>query len=220
MDGSDIKLDRPTFIGACVCEFSKLHMYTLLYDKVMPMFPDGPLTEYEELGDYEDVVISHGFKRDIGCQLVYTDTDSFILQLRHPDGVEITSPEQLFAYIKSKDPDLIGGIGGQVKSETGEDETIQEIIALRSKVYAYITTKGHVGKRAKGTTYDAQEMQLDWETYKKALETLTSVETRNNQFVRKYFKISSIDMFRQSLSVNDGKRYICDDGIHTHAFGY
>ena len=220
MDGSDIKLDRPTFIGACVCEFSKLHMYTLLYDKVMPMFPDGPLTEYEELGDYEDVVLSHGYKRDIGCQLVYTDTDSFILQLRHPDGVEITSPEQLFAYIKSKDPDLIGGIGGQVKSETGEDETIQEIIALRSKVYAYITTKGHVGKRAKGTTYDAQEMQLDWETYKKALETLTSVETRNNQFVRKYFKISSIDMFRQSLSVNDGKRYICDDGIHTHAFGF
>ena len=107
-----------------------------------------------------------------------------------------------------------------MKSETGEDDTIQEVIALRSKVYAYITKSGHIGKRAKGTTHDAQEMQLDWDTYKRALETLTSIDTRNVQFIRKTFKISTEDVYRQSLSVNDGKRYICEDGIHTHAFGY
>lgn len=209
MDGEDIILDKPTYIGACVCEFAKLHMYTLLYDKLMKIFPsrDGK----------------------IGCQMVYTDTDSFIVRVLHPSIKEWGSleelgrgwkPEDLFAYIKSKDPDLIGGIGGQVKSETGEDDTIEEVIALRSKVYAYKTIKGHIGKRAKGTTHDAQEMQLDWETYKRALESLTSINTRNVQFVRKTFKIASLDVFRQSLSVNDGKRYICKDGIHTHAFGF
>ena len=177
-------------------------MYTLLYDKLMKIFP-GEKKEPE----------------DPGCQLVYTDTDSFIVHVRHPDGVGPT-PKELFDYIRSKDPTLIGGIGGQVKSETGEDDTIQEVIALRSKVYAYITKNGHIGKRAKGTTHDAQEMQLDWETYKRALESLTSIDTRNVQFVRKTFKIASLDVYRQSLSVNDGKRYICEDGIHTHAFGY
>ena len=200
LDGEDIVLDKPTYIGACVCEFAKLHMYTLLYDKLMSIFPNS--------GD------------EFGCQLVYTDTDSFIVRVKHPDGIIINSPKDLFDYIRSKDPELIGGIGGQVKSETGEDETIQEVIALRSKVYAYKTTGGHIGKRAKGTTYDAQEMQLDWDTYKQALESLTSVNTKNVQFVRKTFKIASLDVFRQSLSVNDGKRYICEDGIHTHAFGY
>lgn len=200
MDGEDIILDKPTYIGACVCEFAKLHMYTLLYDKLMSIFPNG----------------ADGEK---GCQLVYTDTDSFIVRVLHPEGVG-SSCDELFSYIKSKDPTLIGGIGGQVKSETGEDDTIQEVIALRSKVYAYITKNGYIGKRAKGTTHDAQEMQLDWETYKRALESLTSINTRNVQFVRKTFKIASLDVFRQSLSVNDGKRYICDDGIHTHAFGY
>lgn len=194
MDGEDIILDKPTYIGACVCEFSKLHMYTLLYDKLMKIFPDG-------------------------CELVYTDTDSFIVRVTHSAGLG-DNPEDLFAYIKSIDPELIGGIGGQVKSETGEDDTIQEVIALRSKVYAYITKKGHIGKRAKGTTHDAQEMQLDWETYKSALESLTSINTLNMQFVRNTFKISSLNVERQSLSVNDGKRYICEDGIHTHAFGY
>lgn len=197
MDGEDIILDKPTYIGACVCEFAKLHMYTLLYDKLCKIFPD--------------------VNGETGCQLVYTDTDSFIVKLRMPEGM---NKKHVFDYIRSKDPDLLGKIGGQVKSETGEDATIEEIIALRSKVYCYKTTDGHIGKRAKGTTHDAQEMQLDWDTYKKALETLTSIETRNVQFVRKVFKISSVDVYRQSLSVNDGKRYICQDGIHTHAFGY
>lgn len=199
MDGEDIVLDKPTYIGACVCEFSKLHMYTLLYDKLMKIFPS--------VGN------------DIGCQLVYTDTDSFIVRVLHPPGVT-SDPKTLFDYIRSKDPELIGGVGGQVKSETGEKDTIQEVIALRSKVYAYKTKDGHIGKRAKGTTYDAQEMQLDWGVYKNALESLTSYDTRNVQFVRKTFKITTLDVFRQSLSVNDGKRYICEDGIHTHAFGY
>lgn len=202
MDGEDIVLDKPTYIGACVCEFAKLHMYTLLYDKLMKIFPT---VEGEN---------------EFGCQLVYTDTDSFIVKVRHPVGVLINSCEDLFTYIKSKDPDLIGSIGGQVKSETGEDDTIQEVIALRSKVYAYKTIKDHIGKRAKGTTHDAQEMQLNWDTYKQALDSLININTHNTQFVRKTFKIASQDVFKQSLSVNDGKRYICEDGIHTHAFGY
>ena len=202
MDGDDIILDKPTYIGACVCEFAKLHMYQLLYDKLMKIFPDVP-------GDLER-----------GCQMVYTDTDSFIVKVRHPDGVGDGPGQQpLFEYIKQKDPDLIGGIGGQVKSETGDD-TIAECIALRSKVYAYKTKSGYIGKRAKGTTKEAQEMQLDWETYKKTLNELTAMKTRNVQFVRNTFKISTVDVYRQSLSVNDGKRYICADGIHTHAFGY
>lgn len=200
MDGEDIILNKPTYIGACVCEFAKLHMYTLLYDKLFSIFP--------------------GTSTEPGCQMVYTDTDSFIVKVRHPDDVEIKSPKDLFDYIKTKDDTLIGGIGGQVKSETGEDDTIQEIIALRSKVYAYITKDGHIGKRAKGTTHDAQELQLDWDTYKQALESLKSIDTRNVQFVRNTFKIATLDVYRQSLSVNDGKRYICEDGIHTHAFGF
>lgn len=200
MDGENIILDKPTFIGACVCEFAKLHMYTLLYDKLMAIFPP--------------------VNGEFGCQMIYTDTDSFIVSVRHPPGLVVNKPEDLFAYIKSKDPELIGGIGGQVKSETGEDDTIDEIIALRSKVYAYKTIHGHLGKRAKGTTHDAQELQLDWETYKRALDSLTSIDTRNIQFVRKTFKVASLEVFRQSLSVNDGKRYICKDGIHTHAFGF
>lgn len=192
LDGEEIVLDKPTYIGACVVEYAKLHMYELYYDKLKKIFND--------------------------VRLVYTDTDSFIVRVEHEPALQ--DSKKLFAYMKEKCPGLLGGIGGQIKSETGEDDTIAEVIALRSKVYAYKTKEGHIGKRAKGTTKAAQEMQLDWEAYKKVLEELTSKSTDNIQFIRNRFSIRSVNMSRQSLSANDGKRNICADGIHTHAWGY
>ena len=217
MDGEDIVLDKPTFIGACVCEFAKLHMYELLYDKMCTIFPHDSRTGEQ------------------GCKMLYTDTDSFILQVLHPyeliaaeetkfiesaDGTQVIRPQDLFKYIKSKDPTLLGGIGGQIKSETGEEDFIVEYIGLRSKVYTYKTLKGKIDKRAKGTTHDAQETQLTWDVYKEALTGLVNVQTHNAQFERLKFGIRSIDRVKISLSVNDGKRQILEDGINTHAFGY
>lgn len=198
MNGEDVILDKPTYVGATILEYAKLHMYTLLYDKIMPIFPD----QGEEKG----------------VQLIYTDTDSFIVKVRHPDGIRITNPKELFAYIKSKDPDLIGPIGGQIKSETGED-TIREVMAIRSKVYAFLTLEGEYVGHAKGTTMEAQELQLDWMSYWNVLFRYVSKTTSNAVFERIRFLISSGLLNKVSLSANDGKRYICKDGIRTYAFG-
>lgn len=191
MDGEEIIMNKPTFIGACVCEYAKLEMYQLFYDKLKPIFED--------------------------MRLVYTDTDSFIIYVQHP--AELSDTAKLFAYIKERAPGLIGPVGGQIKSETGEDDTIDEVIALRSKVYSYKTKKGKIGKRAKGTTAAAQEKELNWEAYKETLITKRAVPTHNMQFIRTAFQVSTVEMLRQSLSSNDGKRYICRDGIHTFAYG-
>ena len=190
VDSEEVVLDKPTYIGACVTEYAKLHMYKLFYDDLAGVFPN--------------------------IELVYTDTDSFIIRVEHAPGMDAT---ELFAFIEARCPGLIGKNGGQVKSETGTD-LIDEVIALRSKLYAYKTKEGHVGKRAKGTTAAAQDMELTWESYKEALLTLRAVPTHNMQFQRSGFHIRSVELVRQSLSVNDGKRFIEPDGIHTHAWGY
>ena len=196
MDGDEIVLDKPTYIGACVCEYAKLHMYELFYDKLKNLFPT--------------------------VNLVYTDTDSVIVYLEHPPA--LSDPAKLFAYIAEGAPGLIGAKGGQVKSEikdeNGADDIISEVIALRSKVYAYKTRDGHIGKRAKGTTHAAQEMQLDWDAYMTALRERKNKSTTNMQFLRTRFDIFTKEVQRQSLSANDGKRQICPDGIHTHAWGF
>ena len=191
MDGDSVVLDKPTYIGACVTEYAKLHMYELFYDKLKPIFP-------------------------AGLELVYTDTDSFIIRVAHPPGM---TSKALFAYIENKCPGLVGSVGGQIKSETGED-LIEEVIALRSKLYCYRTQSGKIGKRAKGTTTAAREQQLTWEKYENAMKDLVSVYTENELFKRHALKITSVRMGKCSISVNDGKRYILPDGIHTHAFGF
>lgn len=192
VDSEEVVLDKPTYIGACVTEYAKLHMYTLFYDKLRPIFNEK-------------------------VELVYTDTDSFIIRVEHPRAG--MSARDLFEYIEEQQPGLIGKNGGQLKSETGED-TIKEVIALRSKLYAYITQSGKIGKRAKGTTAAAQEAELSWDAYKSALLELRAVPTHNMQFQRRGFKIRSVELVKQSISVNDGKRYIEEDGIHTHAWGW
>ena len=81
------------------------------------------------------------------------------------------------------------------------------------------STKGKIGKRAKGTTKAAQKTQLGWEQYKQVLFELKTLPTVNYQFRKDAFHVSTIEMMKNSLSANDGKRYILPDGIHTRAWG-
>lgn len=193
LDGEQIVLDKPTYIGACVTEYAKLHMYKIFYKKLPAIF-----------GEFGSV------------ELVYTDTDSFIVRLPTLPGWSVSD---FFKHIKTKDPSFLGSLGGQLKSETGE-ELIDEVVALRSKLYAYKTTSGHIGKRAKGTTAAAQSTQLEWESYVRTMMELKSIPTLNAQFRRQSFTITSLMIDKISLSANDGKRRIEPDGIHTHAWGF
>lgn len=193
MDGEKVYLDKPTYIGPIVTEYAKLHMYKLFYEEIMGIFGRANM------------------------KLLYTDTDSFIIRIRHPEGVEST--EQLFAYIKERKPDLIGSIGGQVKSETGNTYGITKYIGLRAKSYYYETEDGHICKKSKGTTHDAQDT-LSFAEYASALFDKKVIERTNVVFKRTAFSVSTIESERRALSSNDGKRIILEDGISTHAIGY
>lgn len=190
IDGDEVVLDKPTYIGACITEYAKLSMYEAFYDQLPKMFSK--------------------------VELIYTDTDSFIVGVEHPEG---WGAKEIFDHIEKCCPGFMGSKGGQWKSETGDD-LIDEVIALRSKVYAYKTKSGKIGKRAKGTTAAAQQKELDWETYKRALIELRAIPVSNVMFRRDGFKISTEEMMKRALSGNDGKRIIEPDGIHTHAIGY
>ena len=190
LDGDEVVLDKPTYIGACITEYAKLSMYEAFYDELPKMFKK--------------------------VEMIYTDTDSFIIGVEHPEG---WGAKEIFDHMNKMNPGFLGNKGGQWKSETGDD-LIDEVIALRSKVYAYKTKSGKIGKRAKGTTAAAQQKDLDWETYKRALIELRAIPVANVMFNRQGFRISTVEMMKRALSGNDGKRIIEPDGIHTHAIGY
>ena len=185
LDGEEVILDRPSYIGACVLEMAKLHMYRIFYDDLSTLFKK--------------------------VELIYTDTDSFIVRLEHERGQDVID-------MMNRDKEMIGKLGGQLKSETGKDY-IDEVIALRSKFYGYVTKEGHFGKRAKGVTRSAQDEYMTWDTYRKMVFDLAVVDTVNEGIDRYNFTMRSAEHLKR-ISGLDGKRYICDDGIHTHAFGH
>lgn len=191
LDGEIVELKYPTYIGSSVTEYSKLVMYKLFYDKLMKVFPD--------------------------MKLVYTDTDSFIINFPHEKGVTV---RQIFDKIDSVAPGVIGDLGGQIKSETGEDR-IMKCVALRSKLYTYVTESGEVCKKAKGVPKANITNELTFEKYTETLLNLVDVYSQDIElFKRTAFGIKSERLIKKVISSNDGKRKIEPDGIHTHAWGY
>lgn len=193
LDGEKVVLNKPTYIGAIVTEYAKLHMYKLFYEKIIPLY------------GRENV------------ELLYTDTDSFIIKIEHP--MEITSTEELFKDMTEREPGLIGSIGGQIKSETGMKYGIKRYVGLRAKSYFYETEDGKVCQKAKGTTHAAQE-ELSFKDYAQALFEMLTVAKRNLVFQRTGFTVRTLENERRALSGDDGKRLVLADGISTHAFGY
>lgn len=189
IDGSEVVLDKPTYIGACVTEYAKLHMYKLFYDKILRIFP--------------------------GTLMNYTDTDSFILTLLHRPGM---TPKEIFDYIEEQCPGLIGSEGGQLKSETGQEVLIKKVIALRSKLYAYMKMNGEIDFRMKGVSLGTRRKQVTWETFENALYYHRSVVTTNVEFERIRFTLSTKEKKKIGINIMDLKRYIFPDGIHTRAW--
>lgn len=205
-EGERVVLDKPTYIGAIVLEYAKLHMYKLFYEKLDRAFPIDQRR----------------------MELLYTDTDSFVLRVQHPPDwrpAGTTNISRILEHINSSlaaagKKAVIGTAGGLTKSETGEDDYIAEFCALRAKSYAYRTAAGKENVRAKGTTHEAQERELDIEKYKRVLRDNGVLCLENQRIARTHFELRSVVQLRVALSANDGKRWICEDGINTLPFGH
>ena len=198
LEGEEVVMDKPTYIGACVTEYAKLHMYHVFYD----------------------LLVDKVFTRD-KIELLYTDTDSIIVRIEHEPG--LVTPEEgcvkLIERINERAGEtLIGELGGQMKSETGKDY-IQQFVALRSKMYAYVTAGGKREQRAKGTTKEAQR-ELSFELYCEVLRGCGVKEVPNCRIARTGFRLQNVEQMRRALSANDGKRWISADGNTTLPFGH
>lgn len=205
-EGERVLLDKPTYIGAIVLEYAKLHMYKLFYEKLNRAFP-----------------IQEG-----KMELLYTDTDSFVVRVEHPPEMRPgggTDISRILRHINDSQiaagkREVIGIAGGLTKSETGEDDYIAEFCALRAKCYAYRTAKGKCDVKAKGTTHEAQQRELDIEKYKRVLRENSTLCLENQRIARSHFDLHSVTQLRVALSANDGKRWICANGIDTLPFGH
>ncbi len=205
MTPKQIVCDKPVYIGATVLDLSKKHMYSFYYDFLVPRYHDS------------------------GLRMIYTDTDSFYLQIfNRPDFYNdillferffdrSAYPEHHFLRSDKRKREL-----GLMKDVHAEGH-ITDIVALRSKMYAVRVQgpKRSVGTdlKAKGVKRDVLK-QLKFDNYVRCLLE-TSVTTHRFKQIRSFrHHLVTKDCNKIGLSSYDDKRYLLPCGTHSYAYGH
>lgn len=199
----EILLDKPIVVGFTVLEMSKFHMYNFYYN-----------------------VLKKKYNENV--RLLYTDTDSFILEIKcddltkdlyelrdHFDFSDYPCSHPLYNVENKK-------VIGKFKDETGGTKTITEFIGLRAKMYSFQVARNQYSvypnhdeeekdlrpvKRAKGVPYQVVEKSLEYEHYKQVLmEEAEVIKHTFTKLASKEHRISTIEQTKIGLTKNDDKR--------------
>lgn len=201
MKSACITCDKPIYVGAAVLDLSKCHMYSFYYDYLVPMYSR------------------------TGLRLLYTDTDSFYLQIfERPDLYrDILEHEEFFDRSNYAEHHFLHSTSrkmalGLMKDEHANDP-IAEMCCLRSKMYAVRTEGDANDLRAKGLKrHLLRELSID--DYKKCLQKHSTTTHEYLQIRSKRHRLSTTLTRKIGLSPYDDKRYLLPCGIHTLAYGH
>ena len=192
-------LNKPVYTGMTILENSKILMYRFYYNHLKARY--GPR-----------------------CELIYTDTDSLLLQIQ-TDDVYKDMDAFSWHYDTSnypKDHELYSAKNkkalGKMKDECG-GEPIEEVIALRPKMYSIMKPSSSI-KKAKGVKKNVIEQEITHEHYKEALFGRRQYVHKMKILRSEGHEMYGMCMNKISLSPFDSKRWIADDGVHTLAYGH
>ena len=200
MKKKKITLDKQWSVGWAILELSKLALFQLYYDILVPRF------------GLENI------------EVIMSDTDSLILHIKNYKDSEITdrlhdvldfsnypSEHPRFSKVRSKIP-------GFIKNEYPSSQ-ITECVALKAKSYAFQMRdkkSGKIGieKKCKGVT-KARTRTLKFASYKKCLSNFATIKATVARISVKNHRITSILQQRVCLSSFDDKRYLLECGVHS-----
>ena len=206
MSKTQTLINRPFYVGFCVLELSKLHMYRFHYDVIKRIYPG---------------------RRS---QLLFTDTDSLMYQIFDDDVYEkVWEHKDLFDlagypadfYHDAANNKVIGKFKDEANSEP-----ILEFVGLRPKMYSYVTVKDATAAepavsektRAKGIQRAAAAL-LRHKDFLEQLHNPHENYLANRRIGSKLHRLYTYRARKRGLCAFDDKRFICEDGITTLAYG-
>ena len=200
MRKSKLLLNKPVYTGMTILDNSKILMYDFFYNHLKKQY--GPK-----------------------CELLYTDTDSLLLEIETDDVYKDIAANQ-FLYDTSdypKDHPLHSNsnkkVLGKMKDECA-GTPIEECVCLRSKMYSILRADEKNIKKAKGVKKNVVKKEITHEQFKETLFGKKQLWHGMNILRSQGHEIYGMHLNKVSLSAFDSKRWITDDGIHTNAYGY
>ena len=202
-----LKLNKPSYVGMCILDLSKVLMYDFHYNFIKAKYGDR-------------------------AKLLFTDTDSLCYHILTDDVYEdLYNHKDMFDnsdYSKSSKFffDENKKVIGKMKDEAAGN-LITSFVGLKSKMYSYLVElpDGNGGvkiknnKTAKGISKNVTKRDLEHEDYLSCLLNSTIEKHKIKTIRSDHHVVSSYEINKISLSCFDDKRYILDDGITSYAYG-
>lgn len=197
---TNIFMNKPVIIGTCVLDLSKITMYKFLYEFLKPKYKDS-------------------------CQVVYTDTDSFILAVKTSDFYkDIRNNIDNFDTSNYPWPNDYNieqknkGIPGLFKDEL-KGKIMLEFLGLRAKCYA-IRLQNDVIKKSKGVKRSVVESKIKFDDFVKCFEEHRELDQEQKTMRSILHNVYIIAQKKVALSPCDDKRFVRKNQSHTLAWGH
>ena len=211
-----VVLNKPVYVGAAVLDLSKLWMHEFWYDELKPRHGDS-------------------------VSLCYTDTDSLVYEITSEEEPICSggTAESLFdtsGYPKHHP--LHSGCNKKVIGKFKDEcngVAIAEFVGLRPKLYSlrlddaeyatYLLAGGDSSlkplvKKAKGNKKSVVEKEVSFQNYLDTLYTGRSLTHSQVGFRSENHQVYTTRVTKTSLSALDTKRFICEGGITSLAYGH
>lgn len=159
-------------------------------------------------------------------EMLYTDTDSFILEVEtNCFYTDMLSDLQMFDtsdYAQNNQfniPLVNKKVPGLFKDELN-GEILTEFVGLRSKMYSVKADRIEKMKKAKGVKKYVLKKSIKFEDFVDCLKNNNVIVRNQNSFRSKNHTVFTIRQSKIALSPMDNKRYVLDDNITTLPWGH
>ena len=204
-----VAMNKPIYAGMTTLDLSKLLMFDFQYGYVK--------------------------KKWENCSVLYTDTDSLVLEIETEDffaDIAADVPEWFDTNdFSPKHPAVLNGMPivpenkkkiGLMKDECG-GVIMTEFVALKPKLYSFLTEVDEEireKQRAKGVKKCMIKKSLRHANFVKCLMTKESQMRKQSFFRSRVHHLFTENMTKIALSAMDDKRIILENGIDTLALGH
>ena len=201
MKKTEVKMNKPIYLGLSILESSKISMYEFWYDYMKPKYNDNVKLCYMDRDSFIMNIKTNDFYEDIASDVENRfDTSNYEVNRPLPTG---------------KNKKVIG----LMKDELG-GKIITEFITLRPKTYSFLTDDGKEDKKAKGTKKCVIKKMIKFNDYKKCLLNDEVILKPQQRFISKKHDVYTEKINKIALSNNDDKRIVSSNKITSYPYGY
>ena len=192
--------DKPTSIGFCVLELSKLLMYRHHYEYMVPRYGKNAKLLFTDTDSLCYEVTTNDVYADMKGDLELFDTSDYPKD--HPN----------YSPVNCK-------VVGKFKDECNS-VPVYEFVGLRAKMYSILMSDGRQKSTAKGIKTSFARKYIKHQLYRQCLFDESTTSATYHQIGSTNHQLGTRKIVKSALSPFDDKRYLLADTTDTLAYGH